>query len=302
MVVKKIKEDTINDLGEDSLYNLRRTALSQGAKNKICNVLDNKCELCGRNVDELSKNQESLHVHHIRPIKDFSVYEDPNTPDNIIVLCNRCHNLAHKEDKESVLEAQVELRNRKLAVSEKLENLFEKDVTQYVVEKQIPIPPPPPKQAPITPPTPKPDNVTVNMEPEIDFIAQIQKYPYNPVVPAPALGPTIEPVPSPVPVPVPVKATIIPDGGNRYVNIAPRTNNRKTALSGSNDKLIEYAVYVVIGIIALVLLGLVVYGLYLLALYLIAQITLFIDKNWVILLVIGIVIVGIIGGLEERRR
>lgn len=51
----------------------RRQALSR----------DRVCQDCG--------TDESLHVHHIRPVRSFDSQEDAHTLDNLVVLCSSCH-------------------------------------------------------------------------------------------------------------------------------------------------------------------------------------------------------------------
>jgi hypothetical protein len=261
MVVKTLSEDTVKDIGEDGLYNLRRNALSQNTKYKIYGILNNTCELCGRNRDHLGKNQETLHVHHIREIGEFSGDEDPNMPDNIIVLCNRCHNTAHKEKKMAVLEAQVEHRNQKLLIVKQLEELFEKDVYQYIVKK----------------------NPIVNVEQDTDFIKELGNYSYDNDIPKVPVTTMAGPVAiSTVAVSPAVRAKIVDSNTN------------------FNEKLIEYAIYAVIGLIVLALLGLLVWGAYLLVIYLINQITIFITNNW-ILIVFGIaILLGLLSAWAKR--
>jgi hypothetical protein len=75
MVVKPLSENTINEIGEDGLYEFRRNALKQNTKNKIYNIVGNKCELCGRSRDALDLT-DTLHIHHIRKVEDFGLYED----------------------------------------------------------------------------------------------------------------------------------------------------------------------------------------------------------------------------------
>lgn len=47
---------------------------------------NNLCLLCGK-----SGEQQSLHVHHIKPLKTFDEPEDANYLDNLVSLCPSCH-------------------------------------------------------------------------------------------------------------------------------------------------------------------------------------------------------------------
>jgi len=47
------------------------------------------CQDCGIGEEELGVG---LHVHHIRPIKEYDDVEDANTLDNLVSLCQPCHN------------------------------------------------------------------------------------------------------------------------------------------------------------------------------------------------------------------
>ena len=50
----------------------------------------NHCELCGRPIGELGKN-EKLEAHHKQPIE----HGGEDVRDNILILCTPCHRMAH---------------------------------------------------------------------------------------------------------------------------------------------------------------------------------------------------------------
>lgn len=50
----------------------------------------NKCESCGH-----GGNEKSLELHHIKPIAERP--DLAKSPDNIMLLCNECHKVIHKE-------------------------------------------------------------------------------------------------------------------------------------------------------------------------------------------------------------
>lgn len=44
-----------------------------------------KCRVCG-------KVSENIHVHHIKPVREFNgIFADANSPDNLVCLCVSCH-------------------------------------------------------------------------------------------------------------------------------------------------------------------------------------------------------------------
>lgn len=51
------------------------------------------CQVCGITNDEHKANfGDSLHVHHINPIRNFDKPEQGNFLENLITLCRSCHN------------------------------------------------------------------------------------------------------------------------------------------------------------------------------------------------------------------
>lgn len=51
---------------------------------------DRRCQDCG--------TQDSLHVHHITPVREFDNAEDAHYLDNLVVLCKHCHPQWEGED------------------------------------------------------------------------------------------------------------------------------------------------------------------------------------------------------------
>ena len=49
---------------------------------------DHRCQSCGVDEDEL---QNSLHVHHIRPLRDHEDRSKANRLENLVSLCKSCH-------------------------------------------------------------------------------------------------------------------------------------------------------------------------------------------------------------------
>jgi len=53
---------------------------------------DYTCQSCGvSQEDHRRETGKSLHVHHIRPIRDFDEPDDANELSNVVTLCVRCH-------------------------------------------------------------------------------------------------------------------------------------------------------------------------------------------------------------------
>lgn len=56
---------------------------------------DHRCQVCGLTDEEHRQRDDlfggGLHVHHHRPAKDFSDYEDANDLANLTALCATCH-------------------------------------------------------------------------------------------------------------------------------------------------------------------------------------------------------------------
>lgn len=51
-----------------------------------------ECVACGMsNNDHKVNYDESLHVHHVTPAREFDDAKKRNDPDNLITLCSRCH-------------------------------------------------------------------------------------------------------------------------------------------------------------------------------------------------------------------
>ncbi|MCD4803409.1 MAG: DEAD/DEAH box helicase [Anaerolineales bacterium] len=49
----------------------------------------NTCQICGKSGDIVP-----LHIHHKKPLRSFSSFEEANQIDNLVTLCFRCHNRA----------------------------------------------------------------------------------------------------------------------------------------------------------------------------------------------------------------
>jgi hypothetical protein len=66
---------------------------------------DNKCRLCGWRVERWSENDPRiLELHHIESHKAGG----PNTTDNLIVLCSKCHDEVHSGKHRNILERIME--------------------------------------------------------------------------------------------------------------------------------------------------------------------------------------------------
>ncbi len=51
-----------------------------------------RCQACGISEEEhLETHEQELHVHHIRPIREFDSKAEANEPINLVTLCQRCH-------------------------------------------------------------------------------------------------------------------------------------------------------------------------------------------------------------------
>jgi len=51
-----------------------------------------RCQDCGlEQQDHVEQYGRSLHMHHIRPIRSFETPEDANFLENLITLCQDCH-------------------------------------------------------------------------------------------------------------------------------------------------------------------------------------------------------------------
>lgn len=52
-----------------------------------------ECRVCGLTEEQhQAAHEQSLHVHHIKPLRTFDDPEDANTLDNLVALCKGCHN------------------------------------------------------------------------------------------------------------------------------------------------------------------------------------------------------------------
>lgn len=52
-----------------------------------------ECRVCGlTNEQHQAAHDQSLHVHHIQPLRTFDEPEDANDVENLVVLCQGCHN------------------------------------------------------------------------------------------------------------------------------------------------------------------------------------------------------------------
>ena len=58
----------------------------QRIRKQIIDRDQNRCTLCG-----VSGNEQSLHVHHLIPFRNFSKLSDANDPKNLVTLCFECH-------------------------------------------------------------------------------------------------------------------------------------------------------------------------------------------------------------------
>lgn len=62
------------------------------ARREACERDNWKCRRCGlTNEEHLSKFNQELHVHHIRPFRTFDNHEEANEVSNLITLCRECH-------------------------------------------------------------------------------------------------------------------------------------------------------------------------------------------------------------------
>ena len=84
-VVNKDYKSYIEELKEINI-SLFPNKLSKTLKNKILKRDGYKCVKCG--------NTNNLQVHHIKPRSKFGV----NLENNLITLCDNCHNFEHKVD------------------------------------------------------------------------------------------------------------------------------------------------------------------------------------------------------------
>lgn len=61
-------------------------------RQRILECDDYECQNCGiDNENHRSQRGYELHVHHVRPLREFSDVEAANQPENLITLCASCH-------------------------------------------------------------------------------------------------------------------------------------------------------------------------------------------------------------------
>jgi hypothetical protein len=68
------------------------------AREKALNQAGRKCGDCGMSQEEhRSQWSVGLHVHHIKPVRQFEQYQKAHTLDNLVPLCIDCHSDRHSK-------------------------------------------------------------------------------------------------------------------------------------------------------------------------------------------------------------
>jgi 5-methylcytosine-specific restriction endonuclease McrA len=100
------------------------------------------CRICGKTTEE---NKRSLQVHHINPFKNFQNPDDANTPQNLVSLCNSCHNQARTQK----LDKQIrEIQNELSQISSTKSTTTEEEVRSKKKEEDNKKPKPEPFRLP----------------------------------------------------------------------------------------------------------------------------------------------------------
>ena len=89
-----IDEAVITQLRSEMLWNSDANDYGRDWKDirqKVLKRDDHRCKVCGT-----SAANQTLHVHHIQPLRSFSSLETANKLQNLITLCPACHQLAEQ--------------------------------------------------------------------------------------------------------------------------------------------------------------------------------------------------------------